>query len=94
MLAINNKKHRARLGMVVSKKNIPKLINQLKSINLRLWNVEDKLRIHEKNKSFKSEFISLARKVYFMNDKRAKFKNEINIHTKSQINEVKSYEEY
>ncbi len=78
----------------ISKKNISKLINQLKSINLRLWNVEDKLRIHEKNKSFKSEFISLARKVYFMNDKRAKFKNEINIHTKSQINEVKSYEEY
>ena len=78
----------------ISKKNISKLINQLKSINLRLWNVEDKLRILEKNKSFKSEFISLARKVYFMNDKRARFKNEINIHTKSQINEVKSYEEY
>ena len=78
----------------INKKNISKLISQLKNINLRLWNVEDKLRIHEKNKSFKSEFITLARKVYFMNDKRAKFKNEINIHTKSQINEVKSYEEY
>ena len=78
----------------ISKKNISKLISQLKNINLRLWNVEDKLRIHEKNKSFKSEFITLARKVYFMNDKRAKFKNKINIQTKSQINEVKSYEEY
>ena len=78
----------------INKKNISKLISQLKNINLRLWNVEDKLRIHEKNKSFKSEFITLARKVYFMNDKRAKFKNKINIQTKSQINEVKSYEEY
>ena len=78
----------------INKKNISKLINQLKNINLRLWNVEDKLRIHEKNKSFKTEFITLARKVYFMNDKRAKFKNKINIQTKSQINEVKSYEEY
>ena len=78
----------------INKKNISKLINQLKNINLRLWNVEDKLRIHEKKKSFKSEFITLARKVYFMNDKRAKFKNEINIQTKSQINEVKSYEKY
>ena len=78
----------------INKKNISKFINQLKNINLRLWNVEDKLRIHEKNRSFKSEFISLARKVYFMNDKRAKLKNEINILTKSQINEVKSYEEY
>ena len=78
----------------INKKNISKLISQLKNINLRLWNVEDKLRIHEKNKTFKSEFITLARKVYFMNDKRAKFKNKINIQTKSQINEVKSYEEY
>ena len=78
----------------INKRNISKFINQLKNINLRLWNVEDKLRIHEKNRSFKSEFISLARKVYFMNDKRAKLKNEINILTKSQINEVKSYEEY
>ena len=78
----------------INKKNISKLISQLKNINLRLWNVEDKLRIHEKNKSFKTEFITLARKVYFMNDKRAKFKNKINIQTKSQINEVKSYEEY
>ena len=78
----------------INKKNISKFINQLKNINLRLWNVEDKIRIHEKNRSFKSEFISLARKVYFMNDKRAKLKNEINILTKSQINEVKSYEEY
>ena len=78
----------------INKKNISKIIDQLKNINIRLWNVEDKLRVYEKNKSFKSEFIALARKVYFMNDKRAKLKNEINVHTKSQINEVKSYEEY
>ena len=78
----------------INKKNISKIIDQLKNINIRLWNVEDKLRVYEKNKSFKSEFIALARKVYFMNDKRAKLKNEINLHTKSQINEVKSYEKY
>ena len=78
----------------IKKRNISNLINQLKNINTRLWNVEDKLRVYEKNKSFKSEFIALARKVYFMNDKRAKLKNEINVYTKSQINEVKSYEEY
>ena len=78
----------------INKRNISKLIHKLKNINIRLWNVEDKLRVYEKNKSFKSEFVALARKVYFMNDKRAKLKNEINIHTKSSINEVKSYEEY
>ena len=78
----------------INKRNISKLINQLKNINTKLWNVEDKLRIYEKNKSFKSEFVALARKVYFMNDKRAELKSEINVYTKSQINEVKSYEEY
>ena len=78
----------------INKRNLSKLINQLKNINTRLWNVEDKLRVYEKKKSFKSDFIALARKVYFMNDKRAKLKSEINIYTKSQINEVKSYEEY
>ena len=78
----------------IKKRNISNLINQLKNINTRLWNVEDKLRVYEKNKSFKSEFVALARKVYFMNDKRAKLKSEINIYTKSQVNEVKSYEEY
>ena len=78
----------------INKRSILRIINQLKNINTKLWNVEDKLRVYEKNKSFKSEFIALARKVYFMNDKRAKLKNEINVYTKSQINEVKSYEEY
>ena len=69
-------------------------IKQLKNINLQLWNVEDKLRIFEKNKSFKKDFVNYARKVYHMNDKRAFLKNEINIKTNSLISEVKSYEEY
>ena len=96
---IHVKKELKLLKNIVNKKNInkrkiSKIINQLKNINIRLWNVEDKLRVYEKNKSFESEFVALARKVYFMNDKRAKLKNEINLQTNSQINEVKSYEKY
>ena len=82
------------LAKRINKRKLSSTIKQLKSINLRLWNVEDKLRIFEKNKSFKKEFINYARKVYHMNDKRAFLKNEINIKTNSLISEVKSYEKY
>jgi len=78
----------------INKRKILKLINALKSINLKLWNVEDKLRKLEKEKSFKSLFIQKARSVYILNDKRSVMKNNINIETKSNVNEVKSYEKY
>ena len=78
----------------INTRNLTSLIKQLKNINVRLWNVEDKLRIFEKKKSFKKDFISYARKVYHMNDKRAYLKNEINKKTNSLISEVKSYEKY
>tara|TARA_X000001036_G_scaffold14497_1_gene12220 strand:+ start:2424 stop:2810 length:387 start_codon:yes stop_codon:yes gene_type:complete len=78
----------------INRKKLTSTIKKLKNINLQLWNVEDKLRVFEKNKSFKKDFVSYARKVYHMNDKRAFLKNEINIKTNSLISEVKSYEEY
>lgn len=78
----------------INRRKLAPTIKQLKNINLQLWNVEDKLRIFEKNKSFKKDFVNYARKVYRMNDKRAFLKNEINIKTNSLISEVKSYEEY
>ncbi len=78
----------------INRRKLAPTIKQLKNINLQLWNVEDKLRIFEKNKSFKKDFVNFARKVYHMNDKRAFLKNEINIKTNSLISEVKSYEEY
>ena len=78
----------------INKRKILKLINALKLINLKLWNVEDKLRKLEKEKSFKSLFIQKARSVYILNDKRSVMKNNINIETNSNVNEVKSYEKY
>ena len=78
----------------INRRKLTSTIKKLKNINLQLWNVEDKLRVYEKNKSFKKDFVNYARKVYHMNDKRAFLKNEINIKTNSLISEVKSYEEY
>ena len=67
---------------------------QLKSTNLKLWDIEDKIRIKEKNKEFDNEFIELARSVYLNNDRRSATKKELNIMFNSEIIEEKSYEKY
>jgi len=73
---------------------IQKLYEELKKINLNLWDIEDKLRICEKNKDFKEDFIELARGVYINNDKRSKIKFKINKILGSNIKEIKQYVDY
>lgn len=67
---------------------------ELVKTNLKLWDVEDNLRILEKDKDFQEHFIDLARKVYYTNDERFSIKNKINEITNSEIREQKSYEKY
>ena len=66
--------------------------NDLKNINLKLWDIEDGKRLAEKNSQFDETFIELARSVYKFNDERAKIKLAINNVLGSNIKEVKSYE--
>ena len=73
---------------------IKKLYSDLKQTNSKLWEIEDKLRIFEKEKKFDKEFIELARGVYFNNDDRSKIKLKINKLLKSNIREVKQYVNY
>ena len=75
---------------IESNDKIKKLIIQIKDVNLALWDIEDEIRICEKNKNFDKNFIKLARSVYITNDKRAKIKSEINEILKSNIKEVKA----
>ena len=70
------------------------LKNDLKTVNLRLWAIEDDIRIKEKNRQFDDEFIKLARSVYYENDDRANVKKAINLLTGSELVEEKSYESY
>ena len=70
------------------------LFKKLKKMNLKLWDIEDKLRKLESQKKFNGEFIELARQVYYTNDLRATIKKEININTGSKLIEEKSYEDY
>jgi Family of unknown function (DUF6165) len=67
---------------------------KLKCINEILWNVEDEIRIKEKNQLFDEDFIQLARTVYFKNDERADIKRQINIKFNSNIQEIKEYVDY
>ena len=73
---------------------IKELFSSIKVINIKLWNVEDELRVCEKNKDFGKNFIELAREVYLNNDKRSKIKSEINKILGSNIREVKQYVNY
>ena len=59
-----------------------------------MWDIEDKVRICEKNKDFGEKFIELARGVYFNNDKRSRIKLEINKKLNSNLVEVKEYVDY
>jgi hypothetical protein len=66
----------------------------LYDINKQLWDIEDKIREKELKKEFDSEFIELARSVYFTNDERSMIKKEINLSYGSNFIEEKSYSKY
>ena len=97
-LTLINKEHKYLKDILIAKIKLTKPVKEnyslLKKINLMLWDIEDKKRKAEKNKKFDKTFISLARKVYIYNDKRAEVKSIINNITGSDIVEVKSYKKY
>ena len=76
---------------IKDKSKIIDLKEKLKSINLKLWDIEDGKRMAEKNNDFGPKFIELARNVYKLNDERAKVKLKINQILGSNIKEVKSH---
>ena len=74
--------------------NAKHLITDLKIINQKLWDIEDKIRDKERSKTFNEDFIDLARKVYFTNDERSQIKRNINEIFGSELIEEKSYAHY
>ena len=70
------------------------LYSELLDVNNQLWEIEDKIRILEKEKKFDSDFIETARNVYIINDKRFQIKSKINSLFDSEIIEEKDYEDY
>lgn len=79
---------------ILEKYSLQKTYHMLQSANQKLWDIEDKIRIKEKNQEFDDDFIQLARNVYRTNDERADIKKQINHISCSEIIEEKSYEKY
>jgi hypothetical protein len=73
---------------------IQTLKSELKEVNLKLWDVEDKIREKESVSEFDKVFIELARSVYRLNDVRAKTKQSINLILQSELLEEKSYKDF
>ena len=91
---INAELEELRTSFTIEGSELGELFNELVDVNEQLWIIEDKLRQKEREKIFDDEFISLARSVYFTNDKRSEIKKAINKKTNSYIIEEKSYEKY
>lgn len=70
------------------------MYTDLYNVNLTLWNIEDQIRECEHNQTFGSDFVELARSVYYNNDERAFIKKSINLLTDSKLVEEKSYAAY
>ena len=70
------------------------LAAKLKTVNESLWDIEDRIRDHERAGNFESDFIALARSVYRTNDERGRLKREINQVLGSGLIEEKSYQPY
>ena len=70
------------------------LVDELKAVNERLWEIEDAIRGEEAESRFGPDFIHLARQVYRRNDERAAIKRRINERLESELVEEKGYADY
>ena len=75
-------------------KEISALVARLKSVNETLWEIEDRIRDHERSGTFDEAFIGLARSVYKRNDERGQVKRALNLALGSALIEEKSYKPY
>jgi hypothetical protein len=73
---------------------IPALEDELKNVNLKLWNAEDEIRDLERGGDIGDAFVAVARSIYRLNDGRALAKRKINLALGSAIVEEKGYAQY
>jgi len=73
---------------------IDNLYIELKTVNEKLWIIEDEKRLCEKNSKFDEKFIQISRDIHFLNDRRSVIKLNINKILGSNIREIKLYTKY
>ena len=96
------KNARAELAMLGKRRddavpNSAKLVAMtahLRSVNERIWELEDSIRDCERRSEFGPDFIAFARSIYRTNDERAAIKRQINVEFDSALIEEKSYASY
>jgi len=99
-IQVENVKKELRLLTELTKRHfagpedLDALIEQLRTVNKKLWDIENAIRKCELAKDFGDEFIALARSVYMTNDKRADLKYQINQLLDSDLVEEKAYQAY
>lgn len=81
----------SRDAALATSPELDRLTAELKSVNRRLWVIEDDIRDCERAGDFGPRFIQLARSVYRTNDVRADLKRRINLLLGSRLVEEKSY---
>jgi Family of unknown function (DUF6165) len=82
-----------RLGYI-DRAMLDKLSAELKTVNAKLWDVEDAIRDCDARGDFGAPFIELARAVYRLNDERSRLKKAINLASGSRLVEEKSYKSF
>src|SRR5262249_36226809 len=90
-LAVLSKAHAQALSGSAA---LPQLTADLKAVNEALWEIEDEIRLCERQSDFGPRFIELARSVYRQNDRRAALKRQINELLGSKLVEEKAYAPY
>jgi hypothetical protein len=76
---------------VLASAPITALAARLKTLNEALWDIEDRIRDHERMADFGAAFVELARAIYRHNDARGALKREISLMLGSTLIEEKSY---
>jgi hypothetical protein len=73
---------------------VAELRHALTAVNVRLWDIEDRIREREAAADFGPGFVALARAVYQENDERGRIKRALNRLLHSALVEEKQYPGY
>ncbi|HEV3005288.1 MAG TPA: tetratricopeptide repeat protein [Pirellulales bacterium] len=84
----------ARGASLGDSRELAELTAELTAVNEALWDIEDEIRVCERQGDFGPRFVELARSVYHRNDHRAAVKRRINELLGSKLIEEKSYATY
>lgn len=80
------------LDRVMPPESVGEMVEELREVNGRLWDLEDRIRELDARQDFGADFVTSARAIYRQNDRRFAIKAAINAATGSEIGEVKSYQ--